>query len=233
MTDETLYSFLLRRERELTHRIAALQGQLTPLERELAEIKRTSGAVQASIHGQPAAVSLEMSVGLALGNKSNVAIGVMPADIVERFAAMTIKELVIQALLDAFPNGGTPVQIREFISNAYAREIEPSSLRPQMHRLKADGVLGQDPTGDIWNFRDGKRLQYAMFDHPTSRAGMKELQDDAIANSDQQTNNARGSVKWTVVERAHHPAAKDVNPASDAQPPHRAINRKKDPLFDD
>jgi hypothetical protein len=182
MTEENLYSFLLRRERELTHRIAALQGQLLPLERELAEIKRTSADVQASTHGQPVAGSLETVVGLPpLKNKNYAATLLAAASNVitdQQYAAMTIKELVIQALLDAFPDGGTPAQIREFISNAYAREIEPSSLRPQMHRLKADGVIGQDPTGDIWDFRDGRRNIYAMYNHPSSRKAMKELQDD-------------------------------------------------------
>ena len=96
---------------------------------------------------------------------------------------MTIKELVIQALLDHFPNGGSSQDIRDFIRDAYRRVIPPSSLRPQLHRLKVDQILGQDPSTDTWNFQDGKRKAlYAMYDHPTSRRAMRELQDEPVAD---------------------------------------------------
>jgi len=94
------------------------------------------------------------------------------------YAAMTIKEVVIQALLDHFPNGGTAAEIRDFIRNAYGRVVAPSSLRPQMHRLKADSILEHDPSTDTWNLNSRKRQLYATYDHPTSRRAMKELQDD-------------------------------------------------------
>lgn len=103
----------------------------------------------------------------------------------QKFANMTIKELIIQALIDHFPNGGTLAQIRDFIRDGYGRQIEAASLRPQAHRLKADGVLGQDPTTDTWNFIDGKRQIYRMYNHPTSRKAMKELQDDANAAAEE------------------------------------------------
>jgi len=126
-----------------------------------------------------------------------------------RYETMTIKELVIQALIDHFPNGGTMMEIRDFIRLGYGRTIEPSSMRPQMHRLKADGILGQDPSTDTWNFRDGKRQLYAMYNHPTSRAAMKELKDDAITPE--------------VTSRVVDATGKNLKPA----------NRNKDPLFDD
>lgn len=72
------------------------------------------------------------------------------------------------------------MDIRNFIHDAYGVVIVPSSLRPQMHRLKADGILGQDPTTDTWNFRDGKRQIYKMYNHPTSRKAMKELHDEPM-----------------------------------------------------
>jgi hypothetical protein len=108
----------------------------------------------------------------------------MPPTLMARFAAMTIKELVIQALLDHFPNGGTAAQIRDFMRDAYQRVIEPSSVRPQMHRLKADNVLMHDPATDIWNLYPKKRMAYTMFNHPTSRAAMEELQDDALRENE-------------------------------------------------
>lgn len=98
----------------------------------------------------------------------------------KKYETMTIKELVVQALIDHFPKGGTVADIRDFIRLGYGRTIEPSSMRPQMHRLRGDGIIGQDPANDTWDFQDGKRRLYAMYDHPTSRANMKELKDDTV-----------------------------------------------------
>lgn len=111
-----------------------------------------------------------------------------------KYQKMTIKELAIQALLDHFPNGGTLADIRDFIRDGYGRIIEPSSFRPQMHRLKQDGILGQDPSTDTWNFRDKKRSLYAMYSHPASRAAMKELQDDTPRTAAETI--AGGALNW-------------------------------------
>jgi hypothetical protein len=51
-----------------------------------------------------------------------------------KFARMTIKELVIQALIDHFPNGGTLTQIRDFIRDGYGRVIEPSRVDSNVGR---------------------------------------------------------------------------------------------------
>src|SRR5260370_11413708 len=103
----------------------------------------------------------------------------MPADLAQRFAEMTIKELVVQSLLDHFRTGGTATQIRDFIRDAYGRPIPPSSLRPQMQRLKADNKLEHDPSTDTWNLTKAARVGYRLYDHPTSRKAMKELMDEA------------------------------------------------------
>ena len=68
-----------------------------------------------------------------------------------RYAHMTIKQMVVQALFDHFPVGATAAQIREYIKDGYGRAVEPASLRPQMHRLKADRVLIHNPEGDLWD----------------------------------------------------------------------------------
>jgi hypothetical protein len=202
--NETLEQFLDRREKDLLARVSVLRGQLGPAEAELIQIQKWKaviamnaadslglpqrnhnsvvepalGVVPASDYSGLSALSaLNHPSPLALGGVPGVAISQLSA-VNPRFATATIKELVIQALLDGFPNGATMMEIRDFIRAGYSREIQPSSLRPQMHRLKADQVLGQDPSTDTWNFRDGKRHLYAMYDHPTSRRAMKELQDE-------------------------------------------------------
>ena len=208
--NETLEQFLDRREKELLARVSALRGQLNPAEAELAQIQQmkavifgaTPGALSGANHLLPqrnhnslmepalgvvraadlSAISdlnsfspLSTSTGLGYPWLSSVN---------PRFATATIKELVIQALLDGFPNGGNMMEIRDFIRAGYGREIQPSSLRPQMHRLKADKVLVQDPHTDTWNFTEGKRHLYAMYDHPTSRRAMRELQDEPALTED-------------------------------------------------
>jgi hypothetical protein len=189
MSDENLYGFLERRERELRHQIAALkgqiaqiQGQLAQREHELAEIVR----VQASrtVAGGPIAALTQTNnnalVSGEISDKATFAGTVStPPELARRFAEMTIKELVVQSLLDNFPNGATAAQIREFIRDAYGRPIEPSSLRPQMHRLKADAILEQNAlSGDIWNLNPAAKVGFRMYDHPTSRKAMKALQDE-------------------------------------------------------
>jgi len=168
MADETFRNFLIRRERELTAKIAALRGQLSPLEAELAQIQdaRDRNRLQASnllIH--PNILELDNVFDPEREPQG-------------RFAEMTIKELIVQALIDAFPQGATSTALRAFIRDGYARTVEAGSLRSQLHRMKLSGILGQEPSDDTWNFRDGKRQLYARYDHPTSRKVMKELQDD-------------------------------------------------------
>jgi hypothetical protein len=179
MTDETLYAFLARRDRELTHQIAALKGQIAQLtgqlaqrERELDKVRKTSSDFVEIESADP----VERHRGYVRLGELGGSAGT-PA-LSERYAEMTIKELVIQALLDHYTNGATTIEIRDFIQDAYGRDIMPSSLRPQMHRLKADGILSQDPTADKWNFTKGKRGRYKMYDHPSSRKALKELRDE-------------------------------------------------------
>jgi hypothetical protein len=206
--NETLEQFLDRREKELLARVSVLRGQLFPAEAELAQIQQMKAAIGAGdsasanfllpqrSHNSP----LEQALGVVppaadlsglsalsnLNSLSPLSLGVAPGvvgsplfTVNPRFATATIKELIIQALLDGFPNGATMMEIRDFIRAGYGREIQPSSLRPQMHRLKTDSVLGQDPSTDTWNFIDVRKRQlYAMYDHPTSRRAMRELQDE-------------------------------------------------------
>jgi len=198
MTDETIHQFLQRRRRVLAAQMSALMGQLRPIEAELAEIEKMSALLQ----DQPQTVPVESpqpvtgTVSVAPGLPpavSNAAIGGAlgldqftaqpPFVLMQKYVQMTIKELAIQALVDHFPRGGTLAEIRDYIRDGFGRVIEPSSLRPQMHRLKADGILMQDTSTDIWNLNPHKRTLYAMYDHPTSRAVMKELQDDPEAKS--------------------------------------------------
>jgi hypothetical protein len=76
-----------------------------------------------------------------------------------------------------------------------------------MHRLKADGILTQQV--ENWNLDPHKRQLYAMYDHPTSRAAMKELQDETLSSAAKQTiaggaNPTPRQQRFYGVERAEH-----------------------------
>lgn len=203
MADETTMHFLQRRERELAARIAALRGQLAPLEAELEKVSKMR-ALWYSEHQNPLGGkalpgfgSLADLGGRTLTNPltgSSVGLGALgelvspyPSNApasgapsrplgVERYAQMSIKELIIQAFLDQFRDSATATELRDFIPAAYRRNIEASSFRSALHRLKTDGVLDFD--NELWSLSPEKRRQYAMYDHPSSRKAMPELRDD-------------------------------------------------------
>lgn len=171
MADETIHAFLGRRERELKHRIAALRGQLDPMERELVEVQKAMALLAVSVgvnrqnpaRARTATLSANQQIPPFTSTASlagAAAVGfageiqgrpkAVPTELAQRFAGMTIKQLVIQALSDHFLAGATPTQIREFIHDAYGREIDANSLRPQLARMKADGSIEQNPNNDTW-----------------------------------------------------------------------------------
>src|SRR5260370_5041465 len=55
---------------------------------------------------------------------------------------LTMKELVIKALSGHFPNGATAKQLRDFIRDAWGRDIARENLSPQLSRLRWDKVIG-------------------------------------------------------------------------------------------
>lgn len=59
----------------------------------------------------------------------------------------TIKEMV-RTILDAAPSGLTAHQILEKINSDYGKDIERTSLSPQLSRLKSDNEVFLD--GDMW-----------------------------------------------------------------------------------
>jgi hypothetical protein len=177
MPGESTREFLDRRERELTNQLAAARADVSRIEMELVEVQRAKAAIQsAPLHEAFKAVTATESVGSALAVISKQ----RARD--ERYAHMTIKELVVQALLDKFRDGASAVKIRDFIQDAYGRDIMPASLRPQMHRLKAAGQLLHYPDSDQWKLSLSARRGYSMYDHPSSRRAMPELQDDPDDN---------------------------------------------------
>jgi len=160
--EETLFQFLNRREQELEHQNAALRGQIEANENELAYLKKAKAATAISIgvdrqnipaFRQSAEMASIPSLPQRLSNADEMMMppsGPLPLRSTQKYEGMTIKQLAVQALLDHFHDGTTAPLLRDFIRNAYGRDVETGSLRPQLHRLKAEGILSQDSTNEKW-----------------------------------------------------------------------------------
>ncbi|MBV8104881.1 MAG: hypothetical protein JO223_09720 [Hyphomicrobiales bacterium] len=157
MAEETLAAFLERRERELANKIAALQGSLRAMEAELHQVRST----RAAYSDFP-----PQTFGVVIGDKRLEADQDVQKDALNTFSKLigqpTVKRLIRQVLASRAPNGATAAQIGDFIRDAYGRDVQPDTLRSQLARSKAQGMIEQ---------RDGEwYLTKAglMFDHPTS-----------------------------------------------------------------
>lgn len=144
-------------------------------------MKLTSSSISAALAESSKSVTLAGSamseaISQAMGNTASL-----------RFAHMTIKQMIVQALLDHFPKGATAADIREYIRDGYGRTVDPSSLRPQMHRLKSNAVLVHDSQRDVWDLSKLVRKNLAF---PHARRGLSELKDEPIGVADEQLQEA-------------------------------------------
>lgn len=151
---DTVYEFLERRERELTHELAGLRGEVDVREKELAHVRSARrqidllGANDAADFGKPKQISIEgvSAKGIAGEIKASVGHEIKKAD--AQYDHLTIKELILKAMDDHFHNGATAIELREFIKNAYGRDIDRASLTPQMSRLRDEGILEYLPRSE-------------------------------------------------------------------------------------
>jgi hypothetical protein len=178
MTDETIHAFIHRRRRELTHRIAALKGELAPLEQELAQINRmgvaNTIAGSALAPDAPAESALENLLGDGTPPGSLYREPVNGMGAMSRFSDMTIKELIIEAL--RIKQLLTTTELVEFIEEGFGRRVDPNSIRPQLSRLKSDEII--HARFNQWLLTDSAKRKYSMYDHQSSRQAMPELKDE-------------------------------------------------------
>jgi len=140
--DENLRSFLERRERELTHQLAALRGQIESKQIELADIQRVR-ATLAPPPSPPDNTSLDVAADLARATHRprvdlNPMSGVPPSN-----EKPTIKSMILTALTSHFHDGATLAELRTFIRDVFGREIDRTSMSPQLARLREDGAVEQ------------------------------------------------------------------------------------------
>jgi hypothetical protein len=145
--NENLRDFLTRRDRELTQQVSAIRGELAPVEAELAEIRRAKSIMSNNSPTEPseaAEVATQIIMG-GLDPKNTKLLFLDTGMLSDMFTAegKTIKDLVVLALKNHFHQGAKPAELRDYIKNAYGRDVALTSISPQLSRLKEEGWVEQ------------------------------------------------------------------------------------------
>jgi hypothetical protein len=149
---DELRSFLARRERELTHQLAVLRGQIESKQRELAEIQRVRANLAPSPPSLPDTSSFERAADDVREAANRPRVDLMqqadnpPVAVPSSNEKLTIKSMILTALSSHFHDGATPAELRTFIKDAFGREIDRTSMSPQLARLREDGAVEQTDT---------------------------------------------------------------------------------------
>jgi hypothetical protein len=152
---------LERRERELTHQIAAVRGELQLKEKELAEIRAVRATLTPSV--PPPAVpapavpppvpdtttfdAAATNLIRATGERRSAASVANPLQQTESVliggAKRTIKSMILAALTSHFDDGATLGELRTFIEDVFGQAIDRTSISPQLARLRDEGAVEQ------------------------------------------------------------------------------------------
>ena len=146
-----LRDFLAKRERELLEQITGLHDQLTPLEAELAEVRRARAAIGSVQVSSDAAMPVGWQAYTLEGQEQGpLALRASDGARVSAYADLTMKELVIKVLRDHFQKGATTRQMVEFFRDAWHRDIPRANLSPQISRLYQEGIIGRLDATKEW-----------------------------------------------------------------------------------
>jgi hypothetical protein len=146
----TLREFLEARERELVDEIGTLRGDLVPKEAELAEIRRAKVAI-GMLHRMIASSTMIMEIEAPNADQSGKQeVSAIEAESASPYAGLTMKQLVVKALMEHFHKGATTRQLLDFFRDAWNRDISRASLTPQLSRLFQDRII--DKTNDHYWF---------------------------------------------------------------------------------
>jgi hypothetical protein len=122
--EATLNEFLLKRHWNLSKEIEAIRGALTPKEKELQNVQKAM---------QKLGIAGEM-----------VRLDALPAsEPTAEAEAPTIKKLIVDALRDHFRDGATGTELSQYFLTVHGREIDRTSISPQLTRLREDDVVEQ------------------------------------------------------------------------------------------
>jgi hypothetical protein len=161
---ETVYQYLVRRERELVTQLPIFQAEVSVRESELAhvrsamrQISQLGGADKLRFGASEEPKTAIEAVSEAVAGE--VARSGSPLTLLLSNET-TIKDMILKTLWTTYrDNGATSVQLREYILLGYGRDIERTSFSPQLSRLKDEGLLKRKGGDDVW------RLTLRGLDH--------------------------------------------------------------------
>ena len=128
MANETT-KFLGNRAEVLQKTLEVYRAKIQPLEAELADVRRALNVLRGD-HRR----SVQSTVASVLTHRSSP------------YHRMTLKSLIKKALREQFPRGATANELVDFFENAWDREVQRTSLSPQLSRLKDEGVVVLEDT---------------------------------------------------------------------------------------
>jgi hypothetical protein len=150
---ETLRSFLERRERELTHQIAALRAQIESKQGELAEIQTVRATLAPAVPAPPVpdTTTFDGAADLIRATAENRRAASVAHPMQQTESGLigggvprTIKTMVLSALTSHFDDGATLAELRTFIKDVFGREVDRTSISPQLARLREEGAVEQN-----------------------------------------------------------------------------------------
>jgi hypothetical protein len=143
-----LRRYLERREKELLETIDEIGAGAEDLQTEFAEVRKVKSAI-GLIPAKEFSVGDSCDTPLAEWESVPEAVGIP-------YQSLTIKELVLKALREHFPNGATIAQLIEFFRDKWGRDIDRPSLSPQLSRLYAAGQITQFGNRREWHLMPEK-----------------------------------------------------------------------------
>lgn len=90
---------------------------------------------------------------------ADVALQSLPSPFASPYEHLTMKNLVKKALWEQFRGGATTRQLLDFFRDAWSRNVERTSLSPQLSRLFQDGEIGRIRSTRGWFFIHEARIQ--------------------------------------------------------------------------
>jgi hypothetical protein len=149
-SEENVRDLLDRREHELLQQIQLLQNEvlalrndLSPKEVELIEVRRAKAAL-----GMSAGMPWDKAANLPRRSENQpdnreAAYHSLALTLRETpYESMKIKDLLVLAFIERFQqHGASPADLKTEIQTSYGRDIDPGSIRPNLARLREDGVV--------------------------------------------------------------------------------------------
>jgi hypothetical protein len=186
----------------LRAQIALIRDRLTQKETELIQINRALAAIGDTETFAEICKPQARPEGLLLREDALRQLAITIRD--TQPSSLKIKELLALAFIEHFQQGASPAELKEKIQAAYGRDIDPGSIRPNLARLREDGVVMRStPPKWILDPAAGNIMGYEFFrftqptddfwDSPLIKAAQAlawREEDDLIHNPDTQSVKA-------------------------------------------